>query len=204
MASLPRPRLVPRDAPSLQARARDDLRFIRSTMERAAAFTAVPGWGGVLIGLIAFLSIPAAALAPTRDGWILVWICSALVATLVGATDMAHKLRGGGASLLRGTAWRFVGALVPPIVAGACLTFVLARAGLHDLLPGVWLLCYGAGVVSAGTFSIRPVRAMGLCFMVLGLSALLAPASWGDAWMAAGFGGLHVVFGLWIARQHDG
>jgi hypothetical protein len=76
--------------------------------------------------------------------------------------------------------------------------------GLHDLLPGVWLLCYGAGVVSAGTFSIRPVRVMGVCFMVLGLSALRAPPSWGDAWMAAGFGGLHVLFGLWIARHHDG
>jgi hypothetical protein len=135
---------------------------------------------------------------------VFVWIGSAFVATLVGATDMAHKLRGGGASLLRGSAWRFVAALVPPLAVGACLTLALARAGLHDLLPGVWLLCYGAGVVSAGTFSIRPVRAMGVCFMFLGLAALLSPATWGDGWMAAGFGGLHVLFGIWIARHHHG
>ena len=204
MSSLPRPRLLPRDAPSLQDRAGDDLRFIRSTMERAAAFTAVPGWGGVLIGLIALLTVPAAAAAATRNGWILVWVGSALVATLVGATDMANKLRGGGISLLRGSGWRFVAALVPSIVAGACLTIAFARTGLHDLLPGMWLLCYGSGVVSAGAFSIRTVRVMGACFMALGLAALLGPARWGDAWMAAGFGGLHVLFGVWIARHHHG
>jgi hypothetical protein len=173
-------------------------------MERAAAFTAVPGWGGVLIGLIALLTVPAAAGASTRGGWLLTWICAAVVATLVGATYMAHKLRSGGRSLLREPASRFVATLAPAIAVGACLTFLLARDGLHDLLPGVWLLCYGAGVISAGSFSIRTVRVMGACFMLFGLGASLSPAAWGDLWMAAGFGGLHVLFGIWIARNSHG
>ena len=198
------PTLRPDPPPALHARASDDLRFIRATMERAAAFTAVPGWGGVLIGLIALFTAPLAAGAPSRLAWLLTWICAAVLAGLVGATDMANKLRAGGSSLLRGPASRFAAALMPPIAAGALLTLGLARAGLFDLLPGVWLSCYGAGVVSAGALSVRSLRVMGMCFMLFGASALLSPASWGDAWMAGGFGGLHVAFGIWIARHHDG
>jgi hypothetical protein len=199
---LPDPR--PEPPPALHARASDDLRFIRSTMERAAAFTAVPGWGGVLMGLIALFAAPAAITASTRTGWLFTWICAAVLALLVGATDMANKLRAGGNSMFRGTASRFASALVPPVAAGACLTLGLGRAGLFDILPGTWLLCYGAGVVSAGSLSTGAVRVMGAGFMLFGASALLSPPSWGDAWMAAGFGGLHIIFGLWIARHHDG
>ena len=41
-------------------------------------------------------------------------------------------------------------------------------------------------------------------FVLVGTLALLSPAAWGDAWMAVGFGGLHLAFGLLIARRHGG
>jgi hypothetical protein len=75
---------------------------------------------------------------------------------------------------------------------------------LLGLLPGVWMLLYGVGVVAAGTFSVRIVPVMGLAFMVVGTVALFAPASWTTACMAAGFGGLHLFFGTLIARRHGG
>jgi hypothetical protein len=84
------------------------------------------------------------------------------------------------------------------------LTAVLLKAGLFGALPGVWLLLYGTGVVTGGAFSVRTVPVMGLGFMVLGSAALLAPAAWGDAMMACGFGGLHIVFGSVIAWRHGG
>ena len=107
-------------------------------------------------------------------------------------------------SLLRGPGWRFAMALVPPLAAGALLTFVLFRAGLSDLLPGLWLLIYGVAVVAAGTFSIRAVKWMGLTFMLAGAATLFAPPSWGDACMAIGFGGIHIGYGIWIARRSHG
>ena len=204
MTALPRPRLLPPEKVSLSTRAIDDVRFIRATMERAASFTAVPGWGGVLMGVIALLAAPIADRATDRRSWLILWLGAALLALLVGASDMAQKARAERASLLRGPGWRFAMALVPPLAAGALLTFVLYRAGLCDFLPGIWLLVYGVAVVAAGTFSIRAVKWMGLSFMVAGAITLLAPASYGDTCMAVGFGGIHVAYGLWIARASRG
>jgi hypothetical protein len=204
VSSLPRFRPVPLAKPSLSKRAIDDVRFIRSTMERAASFTAVPGWGGVLMGVVALFAAPIADRAAGRGGWLITWFGAAVLAILIGASDMAQKARAERASLLRGPGWRFAMALVPPLAAGALLTFVLFRAGMVDLLPGIWLLVYGVAVVAAGTFSIRAVKWMGLSFMLAGGATLFAPASWGDACMAAGFGGIHIAYGVWIARTNHG
>jgi len=147
---------------SLSGSAIDDVRFIRATMERAASFTAVPGWGGVLMGVVALFAAPIADRTSDRHWWLITWFGAAVLAILIGASDMAQKARAERASLLRGPGWRFAMALVPPLAAGALLTFVLFRAGMADLLPGIWLLVYGVAVVAAGTFSIRAVKWMGL------------------------------------------
>jgi hypothetical protein len=90
------------------------------------------------------------------------------------------------------------------MMVGALFTLVCFEHGLLGLLPGVWMLLYGVGVVAAGTFSVRIVPVMGLAFMVVGTVALFAPASWTTACMAVGFGGLHLFFGALIARRHGG
>ncbi|MEP6744529.1 MAG: hypothetical protein ABJB33_03455, partial [Gemmatimonadota bacterium] len=59
-------------------------------------------------------------------------------------------------------------------------------------------------VITAGAFSVRAVPLMGVGFMVLGAIALLAPAIRGDLLLAAGFGGLQIIFGVLIARRHGG
>ena len=91
-----------------------------------------------------------------------------------------------------------------PMLAGALLTAVMFRLGAMGAIPGMWLLLYGTAVVTAGAFSIRVVPLMGLCFVVLGAVALFCPWNWGNAFLAAGFGGLHILFGAVIARNYGG
>lgn len=192
-----------RPAP-LHAHAIDDLRFIRETMQNAASFTAVPGWGGVAMGATALAAACVAPRADTDKAWLTTWLAAALGAFAIGAVTIYFKARRVGTPILTRPGRTFLLSLLPAILAGAAISAAIHAAGLIRLLPGVWMLLYGVGVVSAGTFSVRVVPMMGLCFLLAGGAALFCPVGWANALMAAGFGGLHIVFGTLIARRYGG
>jgi hypothetical protein len=192
------------EIPALHAHAMDNLRFIRDTMAATTAFTAVPGLGGVFMGLTALAAAWVSSQQATEHDRLLVWSIELALAVAIGAFAMAVKARVARISLFRGAARKFTLSLLPPILTGALLTVVIYKNDLDFVLPGLWMLCYGAGVVTAGAFSIRIVPLMGLCFMVLGGVALFFPPSAGDLFMALGFGGLHILFGSIIAWRHGG
>lgn len=189
---------------SLHERAMDNIRYIRETMERASSFTAVPGWGGVAMGATALAAAYLAHVQDTSAAWLMTWLVEALGAGLIGAFAMAYKSKTSPTPVLSVPARKFLLGFSPPLLAGAVLTPVLYQHNLHHLLPGVWLLLYGSGVATGGAFSIKVIPLMGLSFMVLGTAALFSPYAWGDAYMAAGFGGLQIAFGLVIARRYGG
>ena len=182
----------------------DDLRFIRDTMERSAAFTAVSGWGQVLLGATAITAAVLASRETTPYGWLRVWLAEGLLAAAIGLLACTWKANRRGLPLFSGPARKVALGLAPPLVAGAFLTFLLFHAGQNAALPAVWLLLYGAGIMTGGAFSVPIVPVMGLCFMLLGGLTVLGPAQWGNWFLAAGFGGLHIVFGFLIARRHGG
>jgi hypothetical protein len=181
----------------------DNLRYIRQTMERAGSFTAVPGKGGVLMGLAA---LAAARLGGGRQGdlrWLAVWTGTAAAALAIGIVAAAMKSRSFQMPLFSGPGRKFIAGFFPAILAGALLTAVFYRAGQSVFLPGVWLLLYGAAVLSGGWASVRVVPLMGGCFMLAGAIALLAP-QWNAILLPAGFGGLHLIFGWVIAVKYGG
>jgi MFS family permease len=188
----------------MQARAMDNLRFIRETMERAGAFTAISGWGEVAIGVTALVAAWIAARQTTAQGWLGTWIADAVLSVGIAAWFTRAKARAAKIPLLSEPARKFVFSFTPTMLVGALLTVVLYQHGMAHKLPGVWLLLYGAAVITAGTFSVRVVPVMGGAFMALGVAGLFTPAAWGNGLMAAGFGGFHIVFGTLIARRHGG
>jgi hypothetical protein len=192
------------EPPALHDRAMDNLRYIRETMERASAFTAVPGWGQVAIGVTALVASYLAAQQPTPRGWLNVWLVEAVIALLIAGWLMDRKARASGVPLFSGPGRKVVFSLSPPLIVGALLTAALFRAGAVHPIPAIWLLMYGTGVVTGGMYSVSVVPLMGGCFMLLGGVALFAPASLGIWLLAAGFGGLHIIFGAIIARKYGG
>jgi len=189
---------------SIDERARDNIQFIRETMERAGSFTAVPGWGGIAMGITAVGAAVIASRQASSLMSLLTWVCEAAVAIAIAVWTTYTKAREAGTALLSAPGRRFVYSFAPPLLVGLLLTFLLLRIGSFDAVPGVWLLLYGTAVVAGGAFSIRIVPLMGLCFMVLGAVALFCPASWGNFLLGVGFGGLHLIFGAVIARKYGG
>jgi len=192
------------EPPALHERAMDNLEYIRETMERATSFTAISGWGQVAIGITALVSALISAQQKTFKAWLAVWVAEAVIALLIAGWSMDRKARAAKMPLLSGPGRKVAFSLSPPIFAGAIVTVVLYRAGLMNAIPGLWLLLYGTGVVTGGMFSVSAVPIMGLCFMALGATAFFSPVGFANWFMAAGFGGLHILFGVLIARRYGG
>lgn len=192
------------ESSALHARAMADLRFIRETMESASAFSAFSGWGLILIGGVATACGLVAARQPTRLGWLTAWVAAAAVSALIGGLSTARKTRTAQEPLIPGPARKFALSLAPAVVSGALLTGAVERGERFDLLPGMWLLLYGAGLVAAGAWSVRVVPVIGIAFMVLGAAGLLLPLPWSNWLLIVGFGRLHVAFGVIVGRKHGG
>jgi hypothetical protein len=188
----------------LADRAIENLRYIRDTMARSASFTAVPGLGQVVIGVTALAAAWLAHRTPTTLSWLSVWLAEAVLALAIGGVTIVRKARAVKDSVVTGPGRRVLLHFLPAFGSAAVLTAALVLAGSTSLLPGLWLLLYGTGVVAAGAFSVRPVPLMGIGFLVVGTVALFTSAALGDVWMATGFGGLHLIFGGIIARRYGG
>jgi hypothetical protein len=184
--------------------AAENLVFIRQAMERSATFTSIPGAGGVAMGIVALGASVVAGRQPLGDLWLVTWLLAAAIAAIVGLIAMARKAKRVGGTLTGAIARRFALGLAAPLVAGAAITYELWAIRTFTVMAPAWLLLYGAGVLTGGIFSVPIVRAIGGCFMALGIAAIVTPPEWGNIWLAIGFGGLHLAFGAYIARNYGG
>ena len=189
---------------SLQDRALDDLRFIRATMANASAFTAVPGIGLVVLGLGAAATGYLAARQDTALGRTHVWIIDGALSAMTGIVATLWKARTTHQPILSGPMWKFALSFTPAMLAGVALTVRALRDFELATLPALWLLLYGSAVTAGGAFSVRAIPFMGLCFLALGTVCTLAPADWSNGLLIAGFGGLHCIFGAYVARRYGG
>jgi hypothetical protein len=194
----------PHDPDPLYQHAAENLTYIRDAIERAGSFTAVPGWGGVVMGLTGLAAAIIAPGQPTAAAWLATWIAAAAIAAAAGLLGVLIKSRTAGVPFFSRPARQFALSFSPAILAGALLTVALYDAGRVSLLPGLWLLLYGAAVVAGGTFSVRVVPLMGILFLFLGAVALFSSSLIASICLGAGFGALHIVFGIIIARRYGG
>ncbi len=203
----PRRNAPPHDSPpiALHERAESDLAFVRGVMERSHHFTAVPGIGGMFMGVTAIAAAIFAYLQPTRDRWLMVWLGEAALAIAIGAFALVEKAKRSSVPLSGAPARRFALGLVPALVAGAVLTIACLRAQAWTLLPPLWLAFYGIAILGGGAVSaVRAVPILGSVFLAASALAVATPAAWSDAWLGLAFGGGHLIVGAIVARRHGG
>lgn len=189
---------------SLGGRAIDNLQFIRETMERSTHFTAVPGYGAVLMGVTAVVAAYIANSQPTVRDWLIAWLGEAALAFAIGLLAMWQKSKLANTSLTSVPAKKFAMSFVPPLICAVVITIGLWRLGQFEAMIPVWILLYGASVVTGGAFSVRVVPVMGWCFIAIGAVAFFLPAGWGNVMMGLSFGLLNIIGGLIIARRYGG
>jgi hypothetical protein len=185
-------------------RAVDNLRFIRETMERSTHFTAVPGYGGMLMGVTAIVAAYIAHTQPYMRGWLITWLVEAFLAFSIGMLAMWQKSKLDGSPLVSAPSKKFAMGFLPPLAAGVAITLGLWRYEHYEMMAPVWMLCYGAAVVCGGAFSVSIVPIMGWCFIAFGALAFALPASLGNYLLAASFGVMHIIFGVIIGRRYGG
>jgi hypothetical protein len=188
---------------ALDAHALGTLRYIRASID-AAGLLAVPGSAGIAMGAVGLLAAVIAAQQSLAAHWLDIWLAAGLAAFAAGSGLIVYQTLRTGAALYRGPVRRFLLCLCPPLLAGAIITLALWRHGAADMIPGVWLLLYGCGVAAASTQTFRLVGAMGALFTLLGVAALALPPRYGNLFLGAGFGGLHLIFGILIGwTRHE-
>jgi hypothetical protein len=209
-------RLETDEPPALSDRAIDNLRFIREAMERAGTFTAISGSGISATGVIALVAYGVSGNDLNHPRWFSTWLAAAVLAFLTSFGSTYRKAQRTQVAIQGSLLRKLALAFLPALITGAVVTAIALRAGWFVAMPGVWLIMYGAAVMAGGALSTPVVPVMGASFMFLGVVALGAPVILAPAWteaaretllngiLAAGFGGLHLLFGTAIARKYGG
>ena len=189
---------------NLEEQARDNLLFIRGAMERAERVSAASGIGGILMGLVALCAMAIAGAQGALEDQLLIWVGAAFLAAAAGGICSAIKAQRAELVLLGDPGRRFLLCLMPVLAVGAVLSATLWPTGQITLLPALWMMLYGCGVLAAGTYAAPPIMYMGGCFVVAGLFALALPDGWSNVLLGLAFGGLHIGFGYQVYRHHGG
>jgi hypothetical protein len=194
----------PASTRSIGSGAAEHLKYIRNTIEAAQTFTTIPGKGCVAMGAAALVAATLETIPSLAGHWLPIWLTAAVLAAAIALYFMAEKARLQGVSLRRAVATRFFLTLAPAFAAGGILTVALMDQVGRDSIAGIWLLLYGVGIAACGLFSIPVVLIAGFAFMGFGTVALAAPAAWAPFLLGAGFGGIHLVLGALVMRDHGG
>ena len=198
------------EQPGIQ-KAQENLLYIRKTLEAASQLTAVPGKALMATGFLALIcaavngfltgapwSAPADPRLPLSTWGIVLGLSLTIV--LFGIYRKSRQMRVPiHPALVRKLLW----SLCPALFLGALLTGLAVHTDNLNWLPVIWLGCYGAAVANSGQVSVPPIRYMGVCFLLAAGGASVSSPDAGLAWIALGFGWLHIIFGAYIARRHN-
>jgi hypothetical protein len=175
---------------------------IRTLMERSQRYQHISGYSGLVAGGCVWVG--CALLWSGRLPWsheanfAVVWGTVFLVAFGIHCLLTFKRARHRGEPVWSRQARTVAMAILPGFVASVVMSVVLTRAGLVDVVPGVWLLLYGCGTLATSFFAPHSIRWLGIVCLTLGAASLLVYPGHPVLTMAVGFGLTHVAHGICV------
>ncbi len=196
-----------------------DIAEIRSMMDRSSKFLSLSGWAGILAGIYAlvgayiaygFFRFNPAEIAYNADGIasfdlvnVIVLAASILVLSIGTAVFLSYQRAAKrGEKVWNATSRRLLVNMSMPLVSGGILILVLISHGLIGLLAPMTLLFYGLALYSAGNFTYKEVKFLGIIQIGLGLISSCF-IEYGLLLWAMGFGLMHIVYGIYIHIRYE-
>jgi hypothetical protein len=193
-----------------------DLSEIRNLMEQHSKFLSLSGLSGVSAGVVALLGagltwwhlghpwIFAARAAQSGQLQVLLYIAAGVLLLAVGLAVLfsLRLARQRGLPTWNTSAKRLLTSLALPLVVGGAFCAVQILHGSIIWVPACMLLFYGLALLNASKHTLPEIRLLGYCELVLGLAC----AAWYEGallFWAAGFGGLHVGYGIFMYLKYE-
>jgi len=212
--------------------AQDRIQEIQRIMERATLWTILPGTASVIGGLLVLVGCGVSCLMfrligdpqfslidfacllqlplNTQIAFCVMWFLIVVAGFVLEIHFAQVQAKRQGVSTKGRPAKLTVLSLTPSIIIAMVLTvkfLIPTELRPHEIqyIGPIWMMLYGIGVYTAGLFSIRAPRILGLAFIAAGIASLLVFQQYGVVTVALSFGLLHIVFGLTVlGKQRAG
>ncbi len=189
----------------------DQLRDIKTIMDRSTRFLSLSGLSGVMAGVYALAGAFLANLIinnhlKVRSGK-LIEICLIAAIVLIFSIVTAFvfskaKSRKTGEKLWSSSSKRLFINLSIPLITGGVFGVHLLQHYLYGLIPPVMLIFYGLALLQASKYTLETIRSLGILFIILGLINCWF-IGYGLYFWAMGFGVLHIIYGTYMHFTHD-
>jgi hypothetical protein len=195
-----------------QQRYLDDLKDIKDIMNRSSRFLSLSGLSGVFAGVFAlggaylaygtvyksqdYLGYRQADMSTeTLTTLLLIALATVALAVGVGILLTTREARKSNQKLWDAQTKRLMINLLIPLVTGGILCLMLLLTGYIGFVAPLTLIFYGLALVNASKYTLTEVRSLGLLEIGLGLLAVHF-IGYGLIFWAAGFGVLHIIYGI--------
>lgn len=197
----------------------EQLKEIRSMMERSSKFLSLSGLSGISAGVCALAGAWYAYQKLHIDGdasvltqvdarreiiptLIMSGVVILVLALVTGIFFTVRKARQQGLSVWNSTSKRLVTSLMIPLMAGGGFCLGMLYHGFFWLCFPATLVFYGVALVSASKYTVHDTFNLGILEIILGIISLFL-ARYNLIFWAIGFGVLHIVYGSIMYFKYD-
>lgn len=193
----------------------DQLRDIKTIMDRSTRFLSLSGFSGILAGVYALAGAFAVHRIFDRTQSVYLkfgsptfyLICGIAAGVLVLAVLTAFifssaKAKKTGEKLWSSSSRRLMINFLIPLATGGIFGISLLQNGMYGLISPVTLIFYGLALLQASKYTLETIRSLGILFIILGLINCWF-VGYGLYFWAMGFGFLHIIYGAYMHLKHD-